>query len=45
MGVGPITFEVFRNGLVAVAEQMSAIIWRMREGKGTPAAAGREHGR
>ena len=28
MGVDPITFEVFRNGLVAVAEQMSAIIWR-----------------
>jgi N-methylhydantoinase B len=28
MGVDPITFEVFRSGLVAVAEQMSAIIWR-----------------
>lgn len=28
MGVDPITFEVFRSALVAVAEQMSAIIWR-----------------
>ncbi len=28
MGVDPIGFEVFRNALVAVAEQMSAIIWR-----------------
>jgi len=28
MGVDPIGFEVFRNALVAVAEQMAAIIWR-----------------
>ncbi len=28
MGVDPISFEVFRNALVGVGEQMSAIIWR-----------------
>jgi len=28
VGVDPITFEVFRNALMAIAEQMSAIIWR-----------------
>ena len=28
MGLDPITFEVVRNALVAVAEQMSATIWR-----------------
>ncbi len=28
MGLDPVTFEVVRNALVAVAEQMSATIWR-----------------